>query len=122
MPLSRSRRSYLHIFLLITLPAFFLIGGLGNLFPSATILADYDRWGYPIWFHYVTGGAELLAALLLSIAATRLWGTLLGIALMAAAFLTLIIHGEWGHALAPFIAGLALALHLWLNRNGRRRR
>lgn len=122
MPLSRSRRSYLHAFLLIALPAFFFVGGLGNLLPSAAIVSDYDRWGYPVWFHYITGVAELLAAILLSIRPTRLWGTLLGMALMAAALITLIVHSEWGHASAPAIVGLALTLRLWLNRNRRHTR
>ncbi|WP_424140313.1 hypothetical protein [Roseomonas chloroacetimidivorans] len=33
------------------LAAFFLVGSIGSAFVSAEIAADYERWGYPNWFH-----------------------------------------------------------------------
>lgn len=29
------------------LAAFFVVGGIGNIFVSAEIAEDYRRWGYP---------------------------------------------------------------------------
>ncbi|MET3233569.1 hypothetical protein ACTJLC_31525 [Paraburkholderia sp. 22099] len=34
---------------------FFIFGEAGNIFAPPAILADYQRWGYPSWFHYPTG-------------------------------------------------------------------
>jgi hypothetical protein len=31
---------------------------------------EYQRWGYPDWFHFMTGGLELVVALLLPLAIT----------------------------------------------------
>ena len=85
------------------LAAFFLLGGPLNIFPSATILADYDRWGYPDGFNRVTGLLEWTAALLILLRRTRFYGSLLGATVMAAAALTVMLHGEFGHAGPPLI-------------------
>jgi len=47
--------------------------------------AEYRRWGYPDWFHFVTGALELATAALLVVTATRLLGAGLGGAVMLAA-------------------------------------
>ncbi|CAN7280735.1 DoxX family protein [Rhizobium rhizogenes] len=88
---------------------FFVAGGLGNIFASNTILDDYQRWGYPGWFHYVTGIVELAAATLILLRPTRLLGLALAAAVMLAATATVLGHGEYSHAIAPAIAlGLVL--------------
>jgi uncharacterized membrane protein YphA (DoxX/SURF4 family) len=92
------------------LAAFFVVGGLGNIIAPAPILDDYERWGFPGWFHYATGGLELFAALLLVRNRTRWIGAALGASVMAAAAATLLLHGEWGHALLPLGLFAALAL------------
>lgn len=90
------------------LAAFFLTGVAVNLRPPPPILQDYARWGYPSWFHYVTGVLELATAVLLVTARTRLYGAVLGALVMGAALLTVILHGEFAHATAPgaVLAGL----------------
>ena len=83
--------------------AFFLLGGTLNMFASPEILADYDRWGYPSGFNRLTGLLEWLAALLILLPRTRFVGSLLGASVMAAAALTVLLHGEYGHAVPPLI-------------------
>lgn len=84
------------------LAAFFVLGAIGNIFASATIIEDYQRWGYPSWFRYVTGVLELSTALML-MTSYRLYGAFLGGAIMAAAAGTVVAHGEFSHAFAPLI-------------------
>lgn len=97
------------------LAAFFLFGAAGNVFASETIVEDYRRWGYPDGFHYVTGLLELITAILLALPATRLMGSGAGCALMAAAAGTVLVHGEFVHALAPLTIFALAALNGWAN-------
>lgn len=83
--------------------AFFLLGGIGNLVGVANVADEFARWGYPRWFHYVAGTLELATAVLLAVRSSRLWGVLLGAALMTAAAATLLWHAEYAHALAPLL-------------------
>ena len=85
------------------LVAFFLVGGFGNVFASDRILADYAQWGYPAWFHYLTGAMEVSTAALLIIERTRIAGVFLGSAVMIAAAGTVVLHGEYLHAIAPMV-------------------
>lgn len=89
--------------LALLLAAFFVIGGIGNIFVSAENAANYQRWGYPDWFHYVTGILELAVAGLLIFKPTRLWGALLAVAVMIAAAVSVLSHGEYAHAIAPLV-------------------
>ena len=103
-------------FFALLLAAFFLVGSLGNILASEQIVAEYARWGYPSWFHYVTGTLELTAAVLLAIRQWRLWGGLLGAVIMVAASLTTLLHGEIAHALAPLMVLSICTAVGWLNR------
>ncbi|SFU00815.1 DoxX family protein [Mesorhizobium sp. YR577] len=91
------------------LAAFFLFGSVSNILAPGSILEDYRRWGYPEWFHYVTGLLELTAAALLIPRKTRLLGAGLAAAVMIAAAGTVVLHGEYAHAVAP-ITVLAVAI------------
>ncbi|MFP1132946.1 DoxX family protein [Asticcacaulis sp. W401b] len=82
--------------------AFFIIGALGNIFPPDEVRANYLRWGYPSWFHYVTGALELAAAVLL-FSKYRLWGSALGASIMLAAAGTVLINGELTHSIPPLV-------------------
>ncbi|MFK3737570.1 DoxX family protein [Massilia sp. TN1-12] len=90
------------------LVAFFALAGLLNMLGTAALLAEYRRWGYPGWFHYVTGTLELSSALLQARRTTAKVGAALGAAVMAAAFLTLVFHREWLHAAFPLTVFFAL--------------
>jgi hypothetical protein len=101
------------------LAAFFVVGSLSNIFAPRSIIEEYVRWGYPHWFHFVTGSLELTTAVLLARAPTRLWGAALGCTVMCAALGTVIIHGEYAHAAPPLVvAGLAIVVGwiTWRNR------
>ena len=92
-----------HQVLALALAAFFVVGGLTNIFAPGSIYEEYLRWGYPHWFHFVTGSLELTTAVLLARAPSRLLGSALGCSVMFAALGTVIIHGEYGHAGAPLV-------------------
>lgn len=98
------------------LVGFFIIGAVGNLVAPPTIADEYARWGYPHWFHFVTGGFELAAALLMARSASRIIGSLLGGCIMAAAIATVVFHGEYSHAIAPVIVLSLLMLSVYLHR------
>lgn len=85
------------------LAAFFVVGSLSNIFAPGSIYQEYLKWGYPRWFHFVTGSLELTAAFLLLRARSRLFGSTLGCGVMLAALATVIIHGEYAHAVPPLI-------------------
>jgi DoxX-like family len=83
------------------LAAFFVVGFVINTFAVGQVGPEYRRWGYPAWFHFVTGGLELVAALLLPVMAARLIGVALGSAVMLAAIATVVWHREYRRAAAP---------------------
>src|ERR1700736_2728160 len=92
-----------HQVLALALAAFFVVGSLSNIFAPGSIYEEYLRWGYPPWFHFVTGSLELTTAVLLAQAGTRLWGAALGCTVMLAALATVTLHGEYGHGVAPLV-------------------
>lgn len=98
------------------LVVFFIIGAAGNIMAPKTIAEEYARWGYPHWFHFVTGGLELTSALLMARSASRIVGSLLGVCIMASAVVTVIFHGEYSHAIAPAIVLGLLMLSVYLHR------
>jgi len=103
------------------LAAFFVVGGIGNIFASEAIQSDYARWGYPGWFHYITGFLELIAAALIAYRPTRLFGAGLASLVMLAAAFTVLSHGEFSHAVAPLVVlavALAVGLLTWKSRPG----
>ena len=95
----------------LALAAFFVVGSLSNIFAPESIYEEYLKWGYPRWFHFVTGSLELTTAILLFRAPSRLLGSALGCTVMLAALATVILHGEYGHAVPPLVAAtLSLAV------------
>jgi hypothetical protein len=94
------------------LAAFFVLGSLINIF-SGQAGVEYENWGYPDWFHFVTGGLELSTAVLLALAATRTLGAALGCTVMIAATLTVLIHGEYAHATLPILVLASTAAIGW---------
>lgn len=91
------------------LGAFFVLGAIINGSASPAVRQDFVAWGYPAWFPYGTAGLEIATAVLLFVRRSRVLGAALGTAAMSAAAFTLITHGEFRHALAPFVV-LALCL------------
>jgi DoxX-like family len=85
------------------LAAFFALGSAINISAPESVVADYRRWGYPDWFHFVTGGLELTSAALLLLPLTRLPGAGLASAIMLAATTTVIAHGEYVRVVLPVV-------------------
>ena len=100
--------------LALALAAFFVVGSLSNIFAPGSIYEEYLRWGYPHWFHFVTGALELTTAILLAQARTRLWGSALGCAVMLAALATVSLHGEYGHGVLPLIVATLSIVVGWI--------
>ena len=102
----------------LVLAAFFVVGSLSNIVSPRAIIEEYLKWGYPHWFHFVTGSLELMTAVLLARARTRLWGSALGCTVMLAALATVTLHGEYGHGVSPLIAatlGIVVRWIAWRN-------
>lgn len=95
------------------LVAFFVFGGFGNILASEEISADYARWGFPDWFHYLTGIFELCTAGLIALSRYRLYGIGLGAMVMASAVGTVILNGEYTHAIPAGIVLIVIALAAW---------
>ena len=87
--------------LTLALAAFFVVGFVINTFMVKLVGPEYRRWGYPEWFHFVSGGLELMVALLLPAMATRLFGVALGSAIMLAAIAAVVWHREYRRAVPP---------------------
>jgi DoxX-like family len=98
----------------LALAAFFVVGSLSNIFAPGSIYEEYLRWGYPHWFHFVTGSLELTTAVLLARARTRLWGSALGCTVMLAALATVTLHGEYGHGVAPLVVATLSIVVGWI--------
>ena len=95
------------------LSAFFALGFVINTFAVNMVGPDYQRWGFPDWFHFVTGGLELMVALLLPLAMTRLFGVALGAAVMIAAVATVAYHQEFHRAVPPLVVLVLLTIVGW---------
>ncbi len=92
------------------LAAFFLIGFFINTFAVKKVGPDYRRWGYPDWFHFVSGGLDLVVALLLPAELTRPYGVVLGCCIMLVAIATVVWHREYPRALSPLVVFVLLAI------------
>ena len=97
----------------LALAAFFVVGSLSNIIAPSPIYEEYLKWGYPRWFHFVTGSLELTTAVLLAWTPTRLWGAALGCTVMLAAFATVTLHGEYAHGVAPLVVAALTILVGW---------
>lgn len=103
----------------LVLAAFFVVGSLSNIVAPRSIFEEYLKWGYPHWFHFVTGSLELMTAILLVRARTRMWGSALGCTVMLAALATVTVHGEHGHGVAPLVVATLSVVVGWID--GRKR-
>jgi hypothetical protein len=99
----------------LALAAFFVVGSLSNIIAPGSIYEEYLKWGYPRWFHFVTGSLELTTAVLLFREPTRLFGSALGCTVMFAALATCVIHGEYGHGVPPLVAATLSLLVGWIS-------
>ena len=93
---------------------FFVLVGWSKLAgPSAANWAlRLSRWGYPPASRYFIGGIEILAGLGLLVPFVRRFAAVALIVVMAGAFVTHLVHGEFVRLLPPLIlAGLSYGLY-----------
>ena len=101
----------LHVLSVWLLVAAFFGAGVFNAIGTPATKGSFVRWGYPDWWCRLTGGLEIVAAVLVALPGSREAGLILGAVIVAAAVLTVLRHREFVH-LAPlsvFAALLALA-------------
>nr|WP_321983686.1 DoxX family protein [uncultured Lichenicoccus sp.] len=101
----------LHVFSIWMPVVGFAGAGLFNAIGTSATQSGFVRWGYPAWWCRLTGGLEMVCALLIALPATRAAGLLLGAIIVAAAILTVLRCREFAHLLplGAFVALLALA-------------
>ena len=80
--------------------AAFAVAGVINATGTTAVKSDFVRWGYPAWWCYVTGGLELLVAVLIARRSTEEAGLILGAVIVAVALGTVLRHRQYAH-LAP---------------------
>lgn len=81
-------------YLVYLLAAIFLLSGSAKILSLPFELAAFERWGYPLWFMYATGVAEVIGAVML-LGPWRRWTAAALAALMVGAVTTHIVHQEW---------------------------
>lgn len=94
------------------LVAAFSGAGVFNAIGTRATVQDFVRWGYPTWWHRVTGGLEIVSAILIALPLARHSGLVLGAVIIAVAALTVLRHRDYSH-LAPlgaFAAVMAVAV------------
>ena len=98
----------LSIWLLV---AGFFGAGLFNAIGTPGTQSDFERWGYPRWWGFLTGALEIMSAVLIALPASRNVGLTLGAVMIAAAVVTVLRHRELSHLvpLSVFVALIALA-------------
>lgn len=97
----------------------FLGSGATKLIAMEPMPEQFQGWGYPIWFMYVTGLIEVGCAALVAIPKTRLIGGLGLFFTMIGAIGTHLIHAEFGALVAPSVLLILAGSVLWLEQRGR---
>ena len=100
----------------LVIAAIFLLSGGAKLAGLEFEIAVFERWGYPLWFMYLTGALEVLGGVGLWVKRVSALAAACLAALMIGAVATHILHSEWGMLVAAtVIMGLA-ATRAWLGR------
>jgi hypothetical protein len=96
------------------LAAAFFGAGVFNAIGTSRTQSDFARWGYPRWWNILTGGLEIMSAVLIALPASRNVGLALGAVIIAAAATTVLRHRDLSHlvSLGVFVALIALAATL----------
>ena len=104
---------WIHALPIWLLAAAFFGAGVFNTIGTPGTKTDFARWGYPGWWNLLTGGLEIVSAVLILLPATRIVGLALGALIIAAAVITVLRHRDFSHlaplgVFAALIAGAAL--------------
>jgi len=101
----------IHTISIWLLVAGFLGAGVFNAISTSTTQSDFARWGYPRWWGILTGGLDIVSAVLIALPLSRIVGMALGAAIIAAAAFTVLRHRDFSHLvpLGVFVVLIALA-------------
>ena len=102
----------IHLIALWLLVLGFTGAGLANLIGAPAMQRSFVRWGYPPWWCRITGGLELVVAMLIAFTLTRTPGLLLDAAVILAAIATVLRHRDFGHLLPPGVFAVSLGVAL----------
>jgi uncharacterized membrane protein YphA (DoxX/SURF4 family) len=102
----------IHLLSIWLLVAALFGAGLFNAVGTRATRESFIRWGYPSWWRWVTGGLEILSAILIALPLGRSAGLALGAIIIVVASLTVLRHREYRHVapLGVFLALIALAV------------
>ena len=84
--------------------------GLYNAIGTSATQSSFIRWGYPRWWGSLTGGLEMVGALLIALPVSRGVGLALGAAIVLAAVLTVLRHREFSHLVPLAVFATLMAL------------
>ncbi|WP_223671053.1 DoxX family protein [Kangiella shandongensis] len=73
----------------------FFLSGIAKLTSLPFEVEAFERWGYPLWFMYLTGFIEIIGAAALLIPRVSAVASLVLAGLMVGAVATHLMHGEW---------------------------
>ena len=71
--------------------------------------ADFESWGYPLWFMYVVGMWEVIGGVLLLMPSVRFYGALLLTVDMLGAVITVVRTGQANKVAVPLVLLILLA-------------
>jgi putative oxidoreductase len=111
----RTAKTVLVWFLQIAVGLLFVLLGVMK-FRDPTWVRSFARWGYPDGFYMIVGVVEAVGGIGLLIPAVTTYAAALLVAVMAAASLTHLVHGEMQRFTAPLVYLVALALVGWWRR------
>ena len=103
-----------HVLFFWLLVAAIFGAGVFNAVGTAATQDSFARWGYPRWWGRVTGGLEIVSAVLIALPASRVLGLALAAIIMAAAVFTVLRHRDFSH-LVPLSVFLALILFVGIS-------
>ena len=95
----------------------FLLSGGAKLLGLEFELEAFERWGYPLWFMYLTGVIEVVGGLALLIPKLAAYAAVAMSGVMVGAVATHLINSEW---MMLVIASVILLTAIWRAYVGRR--
>ncbi|HEX2574401.1 MAG TPA: DoxX family protein [Polyangia bacterium] len=91
----------------------FLASGVAKFDLVEQIVQNFARWGYPVWFRYFVGVAELAAGVAILLPSTRFYGAMLATGLMVGGVGTHLRAGEVAESTPALVLGVLCAILAW---------
>ncbi|TQV76746.1 DoxX family protein [Aliikangiella marina] len=91
----------------------FILSGGAKVAGLEFEIVAFERWGYPLWFMYLTGVAEVIGGIALATNILRQFAAPALAALMVGAISTHIMHQEFGMLV---VASIIFAMSVYLTK------